>query len=534
MLVNSRFLYLLAVTVFGGTTISFAQSARRIDVSRYSFSIELSNKTDSITGRARISFTATDSLSVVNFDLANLNADGKGMIVKTVSWKLGQPLKYIHAGNLLTIYTGTILKKNDTATIHVEYSGIPADGLIISKSKFGKRTFFSDNWPNRAQQWIPCNDDPSDKAAVEFYILAPQEFEVVSNGIEIGRTTQGNNILSHWKEDIPLPTKIMVIGVADFAIRQTDTVRGIPVSSWVFPENKNDGFVDYAPATPILEFFIDYLGPYPYKKLANVQSKTVFGGMENASTIFYYENYINGKQDQKTLIAHEIAHQWFGDMVTEKSFAHLWLSEGFATYLAVFYNEKTFGPGAAKDMLEEDRQQVIAFARNNNTPVVDSSSSYMDLLNANSYQKGGWILHMLRQQLGDTVFQQCVRAYYNSYAGKNAETKDLQRVFEKVSGKDLDSFFRQWLFSPGLPKLDIQWSYSETAKQTSVTIKQLQKTTFNFPLEILIRSGGDDKIETINITQPVQTFQISSQLKPLRIQADPNVKLLFEGKVNGK
>jgi aminopeptidase N len=514
-----------------------AQGNKKIDVLHYKFEITVSDKNDIIEGRAFIDFIALDNSSTVSFDLAGLDKEGKGMQVSEVIWDPrggAKPLinvPFVHAGNRLSIEPKKPLQRGNTYCVSIRYAGIPSDGLIISKNKFGHRTFFSDNWPNRAHQWIPCNDDPADKATVETWVRAPSHYEVVSNGIEKATTIVGTEKYTQWLETTPLPTKVIVIGVADFAISLADSVSGIPVTSWVFPENAKEGFKDYAPAAPILSFFIDYIGPYPYKKLANVQSKTIFGGMENASAIFYFENSVNGKQDQQSLIAHEIAHQWFGNMATEKSFAHLWLSEGFATYMAILYAEKSSGAGKAKSMREEDRLQVISFLKRWDKPVVDSVSPYMELLNANSYQKGGWVLHMLRRQLGDSVFRQCIRSYYAAYAGKNADTRDLQHVFERVSGKNLGEFFNQWLYTPGIPKLDIKWGYNAAEQKLNVSIVQLQKSAFKFPIELSIETSLANKRETLQVTEANQTFSISLNAKPKELKADPEINLLFDGKV---
>src|SRR6266700_4268795 len=197
----------------------------------------------------------------------------------------------------------------------------------------------------------------------------------------------------------------MVIGAAGFAVQYSGTINGTPVYSWVYPENKEKGFYDYAQAVDILPFYIKHVGPYAYEKLANVQSKTIFGGMENAGAIFYSENTVTGTRVSESLLAHEIAHQWFGDMATETDWSHLLLSEGFATYMTILYFENKYGPDTARSMRTEDRNQVIEFAKKYKKPVVDSSvTNYMELLNANSYQKGGWILHMLRMEAGDSAF----------------------------------------------------------------------------------------------------------------------------------
>jgi aminopeptidase N len=524
--------------------LSVAAAAQsKIDVLHYKYSIELSDMDDSLRGIASITFSANENLSAISLDLENMEK-GKGMFVYAAGseYLSKKPAKWTHENNKLTFPISWNLHKGDTATVHVSYKGIPSDGLIISKNKYGHRTFFADNWPNRAHNWIPCVDDPSDKASVEFIVTAPSHYQVVSNGIRVAETNlPGNKKLTHWKEDVPLPTKVMVIGVADFAVDSVGAVNAIPVYSWVFPENKKEGFYDYAMAKDILAFFINYIGPFPYKKLANVQSKTIFGGMENAGAIFYAENSITGDRREELLLAHEIAHQWFGDMATEKSFSHVWLSEGFATYLAHIYAEEKYGKERFNKDMKAERDEVISFVRKSGKPVVDSVSSFMQLLNINSYQKGSWVLHMLRRQLGDSVFQKSIRKYYETYAGKNADTRDLQKVFESVSGKSLEQFFTQWLYTADNLRLDISWKYNKTENNIAITIKQLQPSgNFEFPLEILIQesmtSMPKKMIRTISKNSETFLFPLESNLfpvqsKPIRFEVDPNVSLLFEGTV---
>ncbi|HEX4875252.1 MAG TPA: M1 family metallopeptidase, partial [Chitinophagaceae bacterium] len=431
------------------------------------------------------------------------------------------------------ILTGDF-KSGDTISVAVVYKGVPEDGLIISKNKFGKRTFFADNWPNRAHHWIPCVDDPADKATVEFFVFAPDHYKVIANGMLIQETPVKNNMkLTQWKEEVPLPTKVMVIGVADFAVNLSGMANGcIPVTSWVYPENI-EGFRDYAIAKDILQWFINYIGPYAYPKLANVQSKTIYGGMENAGAIFYAEHTVNGQRSEERLFAHEIVHQWFGNMATEKSFAHLWLSEGFATYLTHVYLESKYGTDSLNRRMLEDREQVLDFVKYARRPVVDSTSDYMSLLNANSYQKGSWVLHMLRRQLGDSVFHKSIRDYYAQFAGKNADTRDLQRVFEKNSGKNLERFFQQWLHTAINPQLEISWKYMPGNQKVEITISQLQASApFEFPLELSINLGkGRPKAEKLYISKKKETFVLNTGQVVTGILPDPNTSLLFEAKL---
>lgn len=513
--------------------VATAFSQRSIDVLHYKYEIELNDNNDTIYGKATIVLQFREPTKWIELNLKSLGKDGKGMMVMGAGGPDFQKVTIELESHKFGLNLNNLSKKNDTATYTINYKGIPADGLIISKNKYGNRTFFSDNWPNRAHNWIPCVDDPADKATVEFIVTAPSHYQVISNGVQVEETNLSNNKkLTHYKEDVPLPTKVMVIGVADFAVNNVGDVNCIPVSSWVYPENKTEGFYDYAIGKEILAWYINYIGPFPYKKLANVQSKTIFGGMENAGAIFYFENSVTGKREEEALIAHEIVHQWFGDMATEKSFAHLWLSEGFATYLTHVYLESKYGTDSLKSRMKADRETVIDFVNSSQKRVVDFSTDYMQLLNANSYQKGGWVLHMLRRQLGDSVFHKAIRQYYATYAGKNADSKDLQTIFETISGKNLNVFFDQWLHTPENPKLNITWKYQAKEKSVAITVEQLQSKIFEFPLEIAIGDTSAKKqIKKINVTKKVETFNFPVSSSSISISVDTNTSLLFEGTV---
>lgn len=508
----------------------FGQDKDVIDVLNYKFAIELTDESDVITGKAEIQVRFANAVSRFNLDLASVSY-GKGMTVLSVTEK-NTKLEAIHQNNILAIHLNRKAQSGDTSIFEINYKGIPSDGLIISKNKYGHRTFFADNWPNRGHNWIPCHDNPADKATVEYIVTAPQHYQVIANGIKTEETNLDNKKkLSRYVEAVPIPTKVMVIGAADFAVNLSGFVECIPVYSWVYPEDRNKGFYDFAQAKDILPFFISHVGPYGYKKLANVQSKTIFGGLENANTIFYTENAVTGTRRSESLIAHEIAHQWFGNMATEKSFAHLWLSEGFATYFTVLYFENKYGKDTTKYMMMKDRREVVAFSKENNHPVVDTTiTDYMQLLNANNYQKGGWILHMLRRQLGDSVFWKSIREYYSTYAGKNANSRDLQKIFEKISGKNLEVFFNQWLYTPGQPSLKIDWKMDK-GKKIIMKINQLQENFFQFPLEIeLMTANGKSKIETLEISKREESFSFPVPGAVNRVIADPNISLLFEEK----
>ena len=221
-------------------------------------------------------------------------------------------------------------------------------------------------------------------------------------------------------------------------------------------------------------------------------------------------------------------------MATEADWSHLWLSEGFATYMTMLYMENKYGKDTIKSLMASDRKLVTQFAKVKPVPVVDSSvTDYMQLLNANSYQKGGWVLHMLRQELGDSTFWRSIRNYYAKYTGKNAVTGDLQKEMETVSGRDLSQFFKQWLFTSGQPVLNVSWQWESATKLVHLVIDQQQKTLFQFPLEIVIRDDRKEILasKTIRITAKQTTLSIPVKSLPTVLQLDPQVKLLFESTI---
>jgi aminopeptidase N len=506
-----------------------------IDVLHYTFDLQVSDSNNVLHGHVLITLKLLIKTNLVSLDLINQTENGKGMIVSSVK-ENNKAVSFTHEQNKLTLHLEKNANIGEIKQFEIVYSGIPKDGLIFSKNKFNNRTIFADNWPNRARNWIPCVDHLSDKASIDFIITAPDHYQVVANGIKVEETNLSEHLkLTHWKEEVPLPTKIMTIGIADFAVNYVAAVNGIPISSWVFPEDRTAGFYDYAQAAEILPFYLKNVGLFSYKKLANVQSKTIFGGLENASAIFYAENSITGKRGYtEELMAHEIAHQWFGDAVTETDWQHIWLSEGFATEMTTLYLENKYGKDTLIARLKKDRGNIIAFSRKRKTPVVDTTANenLMLLLNPNSYEKGGWVLHMLRRELGDAIFWKAIQKYYTTYRGKNASTKDLQQIFEKMSGKTLEPFFTQWLYTAGNPLLEINWSYHKKNKMISLSVTQQNEKIFTLPLEISITAeNGTSFIKKLALTKKVTLIQFPVKNIPLKIEADPHCNLLFEGTV---
>ena len=478
------------------------------DVLSYHLTIELSDSSDLIRVKQQIKAVLKSNTDEVRFDLRTRDEKGKGMEVHFVQIE-DEKGSFSHKNNTLFI-SGLDGKAGDTLLLTVSYSGVPSDGLIIGKNKYGDRTFFGDNWPNRAHCWFACNDHPSDKATVSFEVKAPWKYQVIANGtLTEKRRLSSDENLWFYKTDYDLPTKVMVIGVAEFSEVTFGPMNspGIPVSAWGYPQNEKEAFYDMELAVPILNWFENKISAYPFDKLANVQSTTRYGGMENASCIFYDEKSITGKRTMENLIAHEIAHQWFGNSASEKDWPHLWLSEGFATYLTNVYIQETKGEKAFFDQLEKDAKRIFAFHRKFPLPVIDTLSKDLNfLLNANAYQKGSWILHMLRNEIGDSLFWTAVRSYYETYQYGNASSKDFQEIVEEVCACPMEYFFDQWLRQSGHPTLSI--TMKKKRKSTIIKVQQLQNEVFSAELCVqVIKENGSSELLKIQLSKGVSGLE---------------------------
>lgn len=509
---------------------SYTERLEKLDIQSYRIQIATNDSTNQIVVVEKIKILFLKPQTSFYLDLVEQNEEKKGMKITELTENIGT-VSYIHNKGKLIITPTSSVKTGEIREYILKYCGIPKDGLVISKNKYNDRTFFGDNWPTRAQNWIACVDHPSDKASVSFSVETPDHYEVIANGekkIEV--QLPHNRKMVEYYSAVEIPTKVMVIGIADFEIQEAGIINGIPVSSWVYPQNKEEGFYDLAQATEIIQFFTKHFGEYPYAKLANVQSTTRFGGMENASCIFYDENSITGKRTDETLIAHEVAHQWFGNSATEMDWCHLWLSEGFATYCTNLYIQEKYGEEAFDIQLKEDKETILRFYKMNKTPVIDTvSKDLMYLLNANSYQKGAWILHMLRCKVGDEIFWKGLYNYYQKYKLSNATSDDFRTVMEEISGMDLHPFFNQWLRNSGHPKIEM--THTVNQHQINIEINQVQKSKviFNFPLEIkLTYLNNTSEIKTIEVDEKMEKVSFTIPDGIYSIVLDPHTNLLFE------
>ncbi len=512
----------------------------KIDVINYIFKLDLSDQTNDIAGEATIDVRFLEAgIQELRLDLINASKElnGKGMSVSGVTSD-GRSLEYRHENNAIFIRFPSPSKANQRAEYTIKYKGEPAGGLKIANNKYNERTFFSDNWADKGRNWLPTVDHPSDKAMCEFIVTAPNHYQVVSNGLKIEETDlPDNKRRTHWKQSVPIASWLYVLGVARFAVQYVDEFQGKSIQTWVYHQDRDKGFYDFGYLTKeVLAFYSDRIGPFSYEKLANIQSNSVSGGMEAASAILYSENSVTGDRSIRwqNVVIHEIAHQWFGNSVTEKDWDEVWLSEGFATYFTLLFIEHQYGREAFVEGLKSSKKSVDAFyVKNPDYRLIhDNLKDMKDVTTSQIYQKGSWTLHMLRGVVGTENFWKGIKIYYQKYRDSHATVADFRRVMEEVSGKDLSDFFTQWLYKPGTLKYKGNWRFDANQKQITINLDQVQTdgSFFKMPLEIAVYYPGQIKpqMEIIQADAKSNVFSINVSGEPEKVILDPQMWILMD------
>ncbi|MSR36575.1 MAG: M1 family peptidase [Gemmatimonadetes bacterium] len=515
------------------------------DVLHYDVEIALPEGAGWIAGRTTVRAARTTAA------VASLPLDLIGLAVTGIRVG-GSGVQFTHANGKVTVPVG-MGRVGDTVEVEVTYAGTPDDGLVIGKTVGGQPSAFADNWPDRARYWFPSIDHPADKATVAFTVHAPAAWQVVSNGVMTGAPVAtpaavggaaGARRTWRWRTDVAIPTYTMVIGATALAADTVGTAacgqaprspradRCVAVTTWLYPEDRQKGAASFRRAALMLDLFAHWIGPFPYEKLAHVQSSTRYGGMENVAAIFYDEKAIAQGRDIESTVAHETAHQWFGDSVTEADWRHLWLSEGFATYFAALFYQWTDGEAAFRREMD-DARAIYLRSEIAARPVIDpQAADLFGLLNANNYQKGSWILHMLRGVVGDSAFHAGIRSYYASHRDATALTADIQAAMEHASGRELGWFFEQWLTRPGYPMLRVTRHWDPAAREVVVDVEQTQPAgwpRFRIPTTLLVRGPWGERRQAIELTGTRTTVRVAEPAEADTAIVDPDGWVLAVG-----
>lgn len=458
---------------------------------------------------------------------------GKGMTVTAVTIA-GRPVTFTHDHDLLRVTLPRAFRAGEDCQLVLAYHGVPATGILIGKNKYGDREFFSNPWPDKVRNYLAVVDHPSAKTPTTTVVTAPRGYQVIANGRLQEQVDLPDGLRrTVCDETVPICSWQMSLGIAPFAVSHFGEYHGIPLSAWVFPQETEVSVGAFRSFTqPILEFYVDHVGPYSYEKLAQVEANGVGGGMELASDIFYGYG-ANGPGRQ--LVAHEMAHQWFGDSATEADWDDVWLSEGFATYFALLYQEFQDGHDAFLEGVRSSKAQAItyAIAHPESTIVHNNLADISQVIanNAQIYQGGAQVLHNIRGVIGTEAFWAGIRLYYKRFQNSNATTDDFRRAMEDTSGKNLDWLFRELLNRGGVLQVKGSWRYDAAAKQVEVTLDQTQTTdAYRMPIEIAMGTAGaaGSSVRIADLRERHQVFTFPSDTEPPTVILDPSAWVMMQ------
>jgi len=491
--------------------------------------------------RCAITGTATHRLAAIVDDLARLEFDEAELEIKAV--RAGdQPLAFATDGGKLAVTLATPLKAGAEIEIAIDYAAVrPRRGLYF----VGPDAAYPDKpieaWTQGEDEdsryWFPCYDYPNDKATSEVIVTVPARFIAISNGALIA-TSPGPSPETrtfHWRQEVPHSAYLITLAAGEF-VELRDQAGAVPVLYYVHPGREEDARRAFGNTPRMIQYYERIIGvPYPYAKYAQVAvTDFIFGGMENTSATTQTADTLHDARahldfTSDPLVAHELAHQWWGDLVTCRDWAHAWLNEGFATYFEALWCEENLGADEFAWNLRQDRANYFSEdSHHYRRPIVcNRYRAPIELFDRFLYEKGALVLHMLRRMLGDELFFGSLNHYCTSHRGQNVITQDLQRAVEETTGRNLDWFFDQWVYKEGHPKLEVTSSYDEKRKLAAVTVKQTHQVSaatavFRFPAVIaLMDADGAESRHQVEIERKEHNFHFPSATAPKAVRFDP-------------
>ncbi|NNF01585.1 MAG: M1 family metallopeptidase [Bacteroidia bacterium] len=487
-----------------------------------------------------------------------LNAKGMDIHkVQLLSNNMRNDLPYNYSNDTIWIILDKKYSRVDTFEVSIKYTAKPEDLVSRNPQAFSsaKGLFFINPngldknkprqiWTQGETQssscWFPTIDAPNERMTQEIIITIEDNFKTLSNGKMISSIKNNDGTRTdHWKQSLPAAPYLTMMAIGEYEIT-FDKWRDLDVNYYMEPDYGHMGKRIYGNTPEMMEYFSKLLGvDYPWEKYSQVVVRDyVSGAMENTSAVIYGE-FMNQDErelldyDNEDVISHELFHHWFGDLVTCESWANLPLNESFATYGEYLWNEKKYGKLKADHYGHNDLQAYIRESKVKKEPLIRYYHDHQDhMFDAHSYQKGGRVLHMLRNYMGDDAFFNSLRVYLEDNKYESVEIHNLRLACEKVSGEDLNWFFNQWFLNSGHPFIDISYSYDDSLKIQTVTIEQLQDieehSLFMLPIAIDVYESDVPTRYNVTVRKQIQDFQFKVKSKPNLVNVDADKMLLCE------
>ena len=495
--------------------------------------------------RRRIAGTATHRVAAILDDLDRLEFDAAEMEIGAVRAG-GEPAAFEVREGKLHIALPRALKTGEEIEVAIDYCAVPRRGLYFVGPDEAYPNKPVEAWTQGEDEdsryWFPCYDYPNDRATSEVVATVPERFTAISNGALVSSTHNRNAATRtfHWRHDVPHSTYLITLAAGEFVTIE-DRAGDVPVLYYAHPGREDDARRAFGNTPRMIRFFERIIGvPYPYAKYAQVAvSDYIFGGMENTSattqtadTLHDARAHLDFKSDP--LVAHELAHQWWGDLLTCRDWSHAWLNEGFATYFEALWCEEDLGADEFAWNLRQDREAYLAEdSREYRRPIVcNRYRAPIELFDRHLYEKGSLVLHMLRREVGDALFFKSLNLYCNRHRGGNVVTSDLERAFEDATGRNLEWFFDQWVYKEGHPEIEVSSSFDDKRKLSSITVKQTHKTSaatplFRFTATIaLMDSEGSEIRHRVEVREAEHVFNFPCEKAPKAVRFDPGFDIL--------
>ena len=512
---------------------------RAVDIKhvRLDFTLDLDAKR--ISGKVAHTFTA------LNDGADKLRLDAVGLDILGATGPAGA-LSFERSEGQLTIDLGRSLDAGEEQTVTVEFAGNPRRGLYFIAPDEGYPEKRLEAWTQGEDEdtrhWFPCYDYPNELSTSEMHVTVRKPFTVIANGglRGVDENTDGTRTF-HFHQEQPHVRYLTSVVAGEYDEWREDW-NGVPLEYYVPPGREADGRALFQNTAEMMTLFSEVTGvPYPYAKYAQVVVQDfIFGGMENVSATTVTENVLLDEKarqdvDGEYLVAHELAHQWFGDLLTTRDWSHAWLNEGFATFFEMVWSEHHKGRDEFLYGLRSEFDNYIGESGRYQRPIVTNVyNAPIDLFDRHLYEKGGIVLNMLRHYLGDALFWKTIRLYVQMRRGHNVVTADLQRAIEDATGRNLDWFFDQWVFGAGHPTLTGSYSWDDKTRSVKLSLKQTQSgdkvaEVFRLPLEIDFKlENGEMDSTRIEMTEREQSFYIPLAARPKFLRIDLQVLKTLE------
>lgn len=482
---------------------------------------------------------------------AQAELDAADMTFTSVSLEPeGKALKYRTAGEKVFVTLDRAYMPGEKISIRFQYTATPKKGVyfVDQRVENGKTINPAQIWTqgqaDEAHHWIPSFDFPSDKATSEQFITAEKGETVVANGELVEVKDNGDGTATfHYKMPIPHSIYLLSFVIGKYS-KVEDRYNDVPLAYYVYPGTEPIVPAAFGRTKEIMRVFEGLTGvKYAFNKYdQTIVAGFTFGGMENitattlADTEVLLANIPIARSSVEDLVSHELSHSWFGNLVTCKNWAELWLNEGFATFMEAAFREKLYGRENYMLKVRFDAEMFIAddaVNPNRNGLFNQNAGNVATLFErpATIYNKGGAVLHTLREEVGDTAFWKAINLYLNRHKFDNVESTDLQKAMEDASGRNLDWFFSQWVYSGGHPKLDVREIYDRNTRTLRLVIRQIQTpdkitpAAFRLPLEVEIKTGNSSRTEKLDIKRRLETFTYKLDSKPTGLNLDPSEKI---------